>query len=181
MKIVLYSLFISFIVWICFIPSGNYFIRKTIRDYKKWMSEQKELITLAKSFSQNTKFKILILELKEISSFQEVEVWDNKAQLELSRITSQIQQLDVKINQCKHNSSPSYIRLKLFKLLLEKINRNYKNPLEKMANTLQEAIDFTPNSPKEQKELIQELKKRKKELQLQKREASAKGSIPLMQ
>jgi hypothetical protein len=45
--------------------------------------------------------------------------------------------------------------------------------MEDMAEKLQEAIDFTPNSPTEQKLLLKELRQRKKELQLQKREVAA--------
>jgi hypothetical protein len=42
-----------------------------------------------------------------------------------------------------------------------------------MASQMQEAIDFTPNSVEEQKALLRELRQRKKELQLEKRQVAA--------
>lgn len=45
--------------------------------------------------------------------------------------------------------------------------------LKKRAPELQELVDFTPNSPEEQKTLLAELRLQKKELQLKKRELAA--------
>jgi len=45
--------------------------------------------------------------------------------------------------------------------------------MEAMASEMQEAIDFSPNSIEEQKTLLKELRQRKKELQIQKREVAA--------
>ena len=51
--------------------------------------------------------------------------------------------------------------------------QGHKATLEAMASQMQEAIDFSPNSPEEQKALLKELRQRKKELRLEKREVLA--------
>lgn len=48
--------------------------------------------------------------------------------------------------------------------------QGHKDTLRKMIEKMQEAIDFTPDNPEAQKELLAELRQRKKELQIQKRE-----------
>ena len=173
MKILIFILFISFIIWISCIPSGKSFFRKNISDYKKWRAEQRELTALGKSLIQDNDFQILMSELKKLSTFIEVDKWDKEAELELSKIHSQVQRLCSEIDRCKQAFSSSKLQQPLFKQTLQQINHNYKIPLENMINELQEAIDFTPNSLDEKKELLKELKNRKKELQLEKREVAA--------
>jgi hypothetical protein len=56
---------------------------------------------------------------------------------------------------------------------IENYKIKYRTVMESMAEKLQESIDFTPTSSTEQKLLLKELRQRKKELQLQKREVAA--------
>ena len=173
MEILIYLLFLFFIIWLTCIPNGKRFLRQNIKDYKKWNTEKGKLKTLGNSLMQGSNFETLMSELKQLSTFVEVNEWDKKAELELSEIYSCIQQIDNEIVRCQQTFSSSKLQQFLFKSTLQQINYSYKAPLENMANELQEAIDFTPNSFNEKKELLSELKNRKKELQLQKREITA--------
>jgi len=52
--------------------------------------------------------------------------------------------------------------------------KQVKNELDHLLGKLQEAIDFTPNSATEKKTLLKKLGQRKKELQIEKREITAR-------
>lgn len=173
MEIVIFVLFISFIIWISCIPSRKHFFRKNISDYKRWEAEKRRLKALGKCLIRDNNFQMLMSKLKQLSTFAEVNKWDKEAESELSKINSQLQQLDSEIARCQQLFCSSRLQQVLLKWTLKQINHSYKFPLENMANELQKAIDFTPNSLDEKKELLKELKTRKKELQLQKREVAA--------
>jgi hypothetical protein len=87
--------------------------------------------------------------------------WDEKAETEVQSLIDNIQLFDSEINKQLKNLSEQKT---------ENYKMKYRTVMEDMAEKLQEAIDFTPNSPTEQKLLLKELRQRKKELQLQKRE-----------
>jgi hypothetical protein len=139
------------------------------------------------SYNEND-FKALMAEYKRLSTFGEVESWDRRASAETDRIVSAIRKVDEdnaelseKLKQAEKERSekPFFNRLfgsrKVEKYLAQQIEncRNHKAILEALAAQMQEAIDFTPNSPEEQKSLLKELKQRKKELQVEKREIAA--------
>ena len=96
-----------------------------------------------------------------LSRFAEVAEWDERAELQIQKLIKAIQTIEREITQ--HSQF-------LEKLILESHRLKYKTVLENIVDKLQEAIDFTPNSSKEQKALIKELRQQKKELHLQKRE-----------
>jgi hypothetical protein len=127
-------------------------------------------------------------EFKTLATFSAIESWDSQAQLEIERILGVVRDLDTEISRqtqvlakiMQSKSEQSFVG-RLFSSgkeekealrLVEKYNQ-YKATLGKMALELQESIDFTPNSPEEQKVLLKELRQRKKELQVQKREIAA--------
>jgi len=139
------------------------------------------------SYDDNN-FRELMSEFKTLSTFAAVESWDKRAGNEIERIVGTIQELDMGIAEQtqalesikEEHSKKSFVG-RLFsggneeKELTQRIEKyhQYKSTLGKMATQLQESIDFTPNSPDEQKILIKELRQRKKELQVEKREIAA--------
>jgi hypothetical protein len=133
-------------------------------------------------------FHKLMADLKTLSTFDGVTDWDKQAQAEIERAVQAIQYLDNEIaenkkaiDQAKQAKSDKSFLGKLFsddkeeKESAQKIEKylGYQKLLNNVAVQLQESIDFTPNSPDEQKNLLKELKQRKKELQLSKREIAA--------
>lgn len=120
---------------------------------------QQEIIT-AKAAAEIV-FQQLMSQFTRLSTFAEVAEWDKRAELQIYKLIKAIQKIEKKITQ-----HPQFLE----KLILQYHRLNYKTVLEDMIEKLQEAIDFTPNSSKEQKVLIKELRQQKKELQLQKRE-----------
>lgn len=133
-------------------------------------------------------FKALMVEYKGLRTFTDVASWDERARVELdevakgirafeevsARASRQLAQL-VKEREEKDFFSRMFASQKPEKSLAQLIQgyNDYKALLEGMASQLQEAIDFTPNSPEEQASLLKELKLRKKELQVEKRETAA--------
>ena len=133
-------------------------------------------------------FKALLAEYKRLSTFSEVESWDRRASAEVDRIVAAIRKVDEDITRLseqlhqveKDHSEKSFINRLFSSRKLEKdLNQQLENwskqkaVLDALASQLQEAIDFTPNSRDEQKSLLKELKQRKKELQVEKREVAA--------
>lgn len=133
-------------------------------------------------------FKSLMTEYKSLLTFEQVASWDQHASAEVAIIVSAIQQTDSKraelsrrLAQAQQERAEENFIARLFKgqkdeKALEQITEKlseYKTSLEGLASQLQEAIDFTPNSPEEQGTLLKELKARKKELQVKKREVAA--------
>jgi len=173
MAIVICILLISFIVWISCIPSGKSFFRKNINDYKKRVTAERKLKALGRSVIKDNDFQILMSEFENITTFVEVDQWDKEAEAGILRINDLFLQLENEVSHYRHSFSHSKVQQFLFKSTLQQIDSVYKVPLKNMANKLQEAVDFTPNSLKEKKELLKELKNQKKGLQLQKRELAA--------
>ena len=121
-------------------------------------------MALGESAIRNNKFQHLMTEFNSLSTFADVEQWDKEAELEIISINNQILQLERQLNK--------YQDILCFRSR-ECFNAKYILTLEERANKLQEAIDFTPKSPSEQKLILKELRAHKKELKLQKREVTA--------
>lgn len=133
-------------------------------------------------------FTSLMTEYKGLLTFEQVAVWDQRANIEAENIVNAIQRVDSRradlsrsLEQSKQERAEENFITRLFsgrktEKALEQLAEHlsqYKTSLEGMASQLQEAIDFTPNSPGEQAALLKELKARKKELQIEKREVAA--------
>ena len=133
-------------------------------------------------------FKALMNEYKGLLTFEQVASWDQRASAEVEQIANAIREADAKradasrrLEQTKQERAEQNFIARLFSS--QKIEKSldrliqqfieYKTSLEGLAAQLQESIDFTPNSPEEQASLIKELRQRKKELQLEKREVAA--------
>lgn len=135
-----------------------------------------------------TSFKALMAEYKELLTFSDVASWDKRAAIEVENLVRTVHDVDKKRTGAsnklgeirkEHEGKGFFQRMfdskdqeKTLVQLVENYNK-YISWLEDMASQLQEAIDFTPNSPEEKKSLLKELKERKKELQLEKREVAA--------
>ncbi|MDO8972164.1 MAG: hypothetical protein Q7U74_15830 [Saprospiraceae bacterium] len=133
-------------------------------------------------------FGKLMSDFKALATFSAIASWDSQAQIEIERTLRVIQDLDVEtsrqtqvLDNIKQSKSEKSFVGRLFGgnkeekealQLVEKYNQ-YKATLGNMATQLQESIDFTPNTPEEQKILLKELRQRKKELQVEKREIAA--------
>ena len=133
-------------------------------------------------------FGKLMSDFKTLATFSAIASWDSQTQLEIERILGVIRDLDNEISRqtqalekFRQSKSEKSFMGRLFTSdkeekeslqLVEKYNQ-YKATLGKMASQLQESIDFTPNTPEEQKTLLKELRQRKKELQVEKREVAA--------
>ena len=136
----------------------------------------------------DSNFGKLMSDFKMLATFSAIASWDSQAQMEIERILGVIRDLDIEISRQtqalekirQSKSEKSFVgRLfssdkeeKELMQLIEKYNQ-YKATLGKMTSQLQESIDFTPNSLEEQKILLKELRQRKKELQVEKREIAA--------
>jgi len=136
----------------------------------------------------DSNFGKLMSDFKTLSTFSAIASWDSQAQMEIDRTIGVIRDLDIEISRqtqalekIRQSKSEKSFVGRLFSSdkeekellqLIEKYNQ-YKATLGKMASQLQESIDFTPNSPEEQKILVKELRQRKKELQVEKKEIAA--------
>jgi hypothetical protein len=142
-----------------FTSKGKAFARKYNKIQQKITCEYSKL-EQQKSAAESV-FQQLMNQFTRLSTFAQVAEWDERAELEIHKLIKAIQTIEKEITQHSHF---------LEKLILESHRLKYKTVLKDMVDKLQEAIDFTPNSSKEQKVLIKELRQEKKELQLQKRE-----------
>lgn len=130
----------------------------------------------------------LIDRSKQITTFAEVREWDARAAQEIDRIVGECSRIESEVE--KHDGQLARLRDERAQLpFLKRVVASRKpekdleqktaelrkslDQLGQMGTQLQETIDFTPNSKEEQKALIAELRHRKKELQIQKREAAA--------
>lgn len=133
-------------------------------------------------------FRELMVEMKTLSSYEGVASWDSRASSELELMIRVATDLENRISAeraaLKQAEQEFLSRPYLSRLfgnrdaetqIQARINKyqGYIAVLRQRAPELQEAVDFTPNSPEEKKLLLQELRVRKKELQLQKRELAA--------
>jgi len=133
-------------------------------------------------------YRALMDEYKTLSTYENVAGWDQRAQAEVDKLAGVLQELEAEIarqsetlEQTKREHAQKSFLKRTFsdrkpeKEIAQFIDQCRQNmtTLEGMASKLQEAIDFTPNSPEEQKTLLKELRLRKKELQAEKREVAA--------
>lgn len=136
----------------------------------------------------NSNFKKLTAEFKTLGTFSAVATWDSQAQLEIEKLVRAVHDIDAETARLQRTLA-DLERAKAERSFFEKLfsgNKQeketnqlieeygkLKTAFEGMASLLQESIDFTPNSPEEQTSLIKELRQRKKELQIEKREVAA--------
>ena len=136
----------------------------------------------------NNNYHALMDEYKTLSTYEAVAGWDQRAQAEVDRIAGVLQELDAEIvrqlealEQAKREHAQKSFLKRTFggrkpeqeiAQFIEQCRQNMTT-LGELASNLQEAIDFTPNSPEEQKTLLKELRLRKKEFQAEKREVMA--------
>jgi phage-related minor tail protein len=135
-------------------------------------------------------FRELMDKFNALSTFAEAKEWSIRAGNGVEQISGIIRALVMEIAQhtqtlerLKYEASKKPLVGRLFgggssneeKELTQQIEkyRQYKLELEKMVAQMQEAIDFTPKSPDEQRVLIKELRQRKKEVLEKKREITA--------
>jgi hypothetical protein len=129
----------------------------------------------------------LMAEYKTLATFEDATAWDQRAQTEVETIVGAIRIVEAEIvNQStaleqlkQEHSQKSFLKRSFgtrkdedeIVQLIEKY-RTFQTTLETLASRLQEAIDFTPNSPEEQQAWLKELRLHKKELQVEKRETA---------
>lgn len=127
---------------------------------------------------------LLATEIKNLRSFDEIVEWDKKATAEIEAMRLSLRAIEEKqqnITQSlalekQEHESKSFLS-KLFdgrkeqkRLLAEQIRLASENAqIINLIDQLETAIDFTPDSPHDLKELIKECKQQKKELQTEKK------------
>lgn len=129
----------------------------------------------------------LLKSILSLSTFDKVKEWDEAAIAHVAKIVATVGNIDIELNrlnqemqsaQQEHKDKPFLNRMfssspeQKFKSAIAELE-NQKISLESLSEELQSKIDFTPNSPEEQKILIKELKQHKKELNVSKRELAA--------
>ncbi|AFZ57146.1 hypothetical protein H6G54_09985 [Anabaena cylindrica FACHB-243] len=148
------SLSLGLLFWVFLTPSGKNFAQ----NYNKICNKiQLEKLKIESNYME------MMCDFKNLSTFQQVEEWDKKAQAKIEELINIANNLETEVTQNN----------KILDYLIMGIKEQYIVFLASIVEKLQEFIDFTPNSPKEQKILLKELKQQKKELQLQKRELIA--------
>ncbi len=130
----------------------------------------------------------LVSDLKGLHNFDDIAQWDKRTTDEIDHIRSTIrsveakqQQVNQNIEQARRNHLAKPFLARLFssrqeekQLATEQVRlTREKSLLEELADQLEAAIDFTPDSPDDLKELIKECRQRKKELQAEKKAVSA--------
>jgi hypothetical protein len=144
------------------------------------MSEESKAVVLY----DDKNFQALMTEYQTLTTFEAAIAWDQRARDEVETIVNAVRKLEEEISERstalelakKEQAQKSFLKRTFgsrkdeeeAEKLIEKYSQ-FQTTLEALAARLQEAIDFTPNSPEEQKMLLQELRLRKKELQVQKR------------
>lgn len=132
-------------------------------------------------------YNSLMAEFKDLSTLTEASEWDQRAQAEVDRINNVVSGLKGKLAektkvlelmQKERNGKPFLSRMFASKKPeqeisqeIDQLHKSISNLLE-MGDTLNDAIDFTPNSPEEKKALLAELRIHKKELGADKREVA---------
>jgi hypothetical protein len=150
--------------WAFLTPSGQEFLRQYSRSQQASIVANNKLTSIAEGVLQKSNFQLLMNEFNGLSTFSAVVAWDERANIELQSLIDGIQLFDSEIN--RQSKILNEQRIETYKT-------KYRVLMENMAEKLQESIDFTPNSSTEQKSLLKELRQRKKELQLEKREVAA--------
>ncbi|MTJ50517.1 hypothetical protein [Dolichospermum sp. UHCC 0259] len=136
--------------WVFLTPSG----KNLARNYNKIQLQRLKI---------ESNYMEMMYDFKNLSTFQQVEEWDRKAQAKIGELINITNNLETELTQNN----------KILDYLIMGIKEQYIVFLASIVEKLQECIDFTPNSIKEQKILLKELKQQKKELQLKKRELTA--------
>jgi chromosome segregation ATPase len=131
---------------------------------------------------------LLATTLKNLRSFDEIAEWDKKATAEIDIMRSILKTIEDKqqrivrsLEQEKQEHATKSFLARLFasrkeqkQLLAEQsLLTKEKVQIEGLIDQFESAIDFTPDSPNDLKELIKECKQRKKELQTEKKAVSA--------
>lgn len=129
--------------------------------------------------------------LKNLRSFDEIAEWDKKATTEIDMMRSTLKTIEGKQQRVvqshekeKQDHEAKSFLAKLFssrkeqkRLLTEQsLLTKEKLQIEGLIDQFESAIDFTPDSPDDLKELIKECKQRKKELQTEKKAVAAQMS-----
>lgn len=111
-------------------------------------------------------------EIKSIETFADIDRWDAKAEKYVQGIELLSKNISAALEECESRltlgveaSDERSNLIAISKKLATTIER-----LDKTQESLELAIDFTPNTPQEAKELIKDLKLMKKELALEKKE-----------
>ena len=130
-------------------------------------------------------FKEIMSEFQTLSTFAGVIDWSKRTEDEIEKMAGMIRALDIEIAhnaqeleraRYEHSQKPLFGRLfggsSEDKEISQRIEqyRQDKSAFEKTVIQLQEAIDFTPKSPDEQKILVRELRQIKRQLQEKRRE-----------
>lgn len=155
---------LGLLFWVFFIPSGKKFAHNYNKLQQDRLEAERTISSIAQTLIIQSKYTQMMLDFQKLSTFQQVEEWDRLADLEIQQIINSVQTIESEI--AKYSDI-------LGQFNINQLKQRYIVVLENMAEKLQEAIDFTPNSIKEQKILLKELKQQKKELQLKKRELTA--------
>jgi hypothetical protein len=155
---------LGLIFWVFFTTSGKAFAQNYNKLQQKIAEAERKISLLAQTLLSESNYTRLMLAFQNISTFSEVSEWDRNAEIAIQKIIDSIHNLETEIDSYKDIFN---------QLKINELKKQHMAVLENMANKLQEAIDFTPNSSKEQKILLKELRHQKKELQLQKREVTA--------
>jgi len=139
-------------------------------------------------------YRALMTELKSLSSFAAIADWVARARAELATVISVIRQLEAELARQKQiledaqkaRAQKSMIRRMFGGDKAEKVARRQVEQCKQgirhnraIATELQGRIDTSPSSPEEQNALLKELRLRRRELLLQKEEATTTmKSIP---
>lgn len=133
-------------------------------------------------------YRTLLMKYKSLSTYEEVANWDELARKEVDRIIEVLQKIDSELTQkyeLLEQAKNEYSQKSFLQRLVASHKseaeiattiaryRSYQVSLEEISAKLQEMIDFTPNTPDEKKDLLKELRLRKKEIQTEKRELAA--------
>lgn len=154
---------LALLFWVFFTPDGKAFASNYNKLQQHKVEAERKITSTAETLLRESNYVQLMLEFKKLSTFADVSEWDKLAELEIKKIVDAIQSLETEFA----------IQAKVIdRLKINELKTKYIVVLENMADKLQEAIDFTPNSSKEQKVLLKELRQKKKELQLEKREVA---------
>lgn len=155
---------IAYMIWFYFTPSGRSFARTVDSRVQEAKALETQLSVQCQSLVNSISYGHLMNRIQRISTFTEVAEWDKEAEAAITEILKAIEVLDEVVDTVvSQHSNVSNLTPLRFK-------QKYQAILEDIATKLQEAIDFTPKSPKEQKALIRELTLAKKDLQLQKKQ-----------
>jgi len=130
----------------------------------------------------------LIADLNTLRNFEEMARWDRRVADEVEHIRAAVRSVEAKRQQAgqslvqvrrNHEAKPFLARLFSSRHEEERLAaeeprlRREGQRLAELASQLEAAIDFTPDTPKDLKELLKECRQRKKELQAEKKAVSA--------